>query len=550
MTASQAKIHIPMKKFLMLIAVAFAFSSCQKSSFREDELLAKRNALESAAPNLLLSSVIQKSTFLYQNKGGMGAKNLACTMQYMEGNRNSDDNNYLNFRLPNESLYDYTSVIKFVNAAIIDVNKKGLKSHEGIFRIFQSLLWSTLSDLYGDIYYTEGLRGQDAILFPKFDDQQNIYPALIQNLKDAVKLINEGTEVVDNSYDVMYAGNKARWVKLANSLQLRLMMRQSNKILDKTELQALAALPLIADVVENAAIPYIDGDGSFASPMGRTNSDPATSFQIFRPSKTLVDSLKALNDERLKVWVAPLERPWANKIDSNDIKRTIVQKGYTYEYKWDYINLSNTKIAAVAPLIVDQMTLYAGYAAGASVNVLVANGSYDFPDTRYNYKISKFSKLFNENANPLLKATIMQADEVQFLLAEAAVKGWITGDARAYYENGVKLAMKRWGETTPANYFANPVAAFPAVKNEQLAKIGLQKWLGLFLMGLESYADYRRTRTPNIEANGDLNPLVNPFPLRYRYPQTEFKNNAENYQIAIGKLDRGDTEFSKMWLIK
>lgn len=539
-----------MKQLLVLIAFAIIFSSCQKSSFREEELLAKRNALESAAPNLLLSSVIQKSTFLYQNKGGMGSKNLACTMQYMEGNRSSDDNLYLNFRLPNESLYDYTSVIKFVNAAVTDVNKKGLKSHEGIFRIFQSLLWSAVTDLYGDIYYTEGLRGQDAILFPKFDDQKDVYPALIQNLKEAVRLISEGTETIDNSYDVMYGGNKARWIKLANSLRLRLMMRQSNQILDKAELQTLAGAALISDVIENAAISYIDGDASFASPMGKTNSDPTTSFQIFRPSKTLIDSLKALNDERLKVWVAPMERPWASKIDSNNISRTIVQKGYTYDYKWDYINRSNPKIAAVAPMIVDSMTLYAGYAAGASVNVLVANGSYDFPDTRYNYKISKFSKLFNENANPLLKATIMQADEVQFLLAEAATKGWISGDAKTYYENGVKLAMKRWGETTPTNYFNNRVAAFPATKNAQLAKIGLQKWLGLFLMGLESYADYRRTRMPYMEANGDLNPAINPFPLRYRYPQTEFKNNATNYQSAIGKLDQGDTEFSKMWLIK
>lgn len=524
--------------------------ACQKSSFREQDLLAKRDALESATPNLLLSSIIQKSAYLYQNKGGMGAKNLSGAMQYTEGNRSSDDNRYLNFKLPNESLYEYTSVIKFINASITDVNKKGLKTHEGIFRIFQTLLWSTVTDLYGDIYYTEGLRGQDGILFPKFDDQKNIYPALIQNLKDATGLINSGTELLDNTYDVMYAGNKTKWIKLANSLRLRLMMRMSNKSLDKADLQALAVGALISDVTENAAIPYMDGDASISSPMGKANSDPAGAFLIFRPSKTLIDSLKALNDERLKVWVAPLERPWASKIDSNNISRTIVQKGYSYTYKWEYIDLANPKIATAAPSIVDAGTLYAGYAAGVAANVLNANGSYDFPDTKYNYKISTFSKLFNENANPLLKATIMQADEVQFLLAEAVVKGYITGDAKTYYENGVKLAMKRWGETTPAAYFTNPIAAFPTTAKLQLSKIGLQKWLGLFMMGSEAYADYRRTRLPYMEANGDLDPTLYPFPLRYRYPQTEFKNNAENYQIASGKLDKGDSEYSKMWLLQ
>ena len=248
-----------MKKLLTIIIAAILFSACQKSSFREDELLAKRNALESAAPNLLLSSVIQKSAYLYQNKGGMGTKNLSCAVQYTEGNKSSDDNRYLNFRLPNESLYDYTAVIKFINASITDVNKKGLKTHEGVFRIFKSLLWSSVTDLYGDIYYTEGLRGQEGILFPKFDEQKDIYPALIQNLKEAAKLIADGTDALDNTYDVMYNGNKTRWIKLANSLRLRLVMRQSSKILDKAALLELASLPLISDVPENAAIPYVDG---------------------------------------------------------------------------------------------------------------------------------------------------------------------------------------------------------------------------------------------------------------------------------------------------
>lgn len=543
-----------MKKFLIiLIGQLCILSSCQKTAFRQDELLAKRDALESAEPNLLLSSIIQKSAFLYQNKSGMGATNLAVTVQYMEGNRNSDDNTYLNFRLPKSDLYEYTGVIKLINAAVINVNAKGLKTHEGVFRIFQSLLWSAVTDLYGDIFYTEGLRGQDGILFPKFDEQKDIYPALIKNLKDAAQLLTDGKESLDKVYDIMYAGDKTKWIKLANSLRLRLLIRESNKVPNAAEILAVSALPLISDVPDNAAIPYIDGDKSMASPMGRTNLDPAGNFLIFRPCKTLVDTLKALNDERLKVWVAPVEKPWAASVDSvtlNAGKRSITVKGYTYNYQWEYIDRNNAKIKTILPFIIDSMTTYAGYPAGVSVQVINANGSYDFADTRGNYKISMFSKLFNENANPLLKATIMQADEVQFLLAEAVVKGWITGNAETLYKKGVELALKRWGEPLPAGYFTNPLAAFPADKTQQLAKIGLQKWLGLFMMGIESYADYRRTRVPFLENNGALSSTVNPFPLRYRYPESEFKNNSGNYQIAVGRLDKGDIEFSKMWLVQ
>ncbi|MCK9402681.1 MAG: SusD/RagB family nutrient-binding outer membrane lipoprotein [Chitinophagaceae bacterium] len=543
-----------MKKFLIiLIGQLCILSSCQKTAFRQDELLAKRDALESAEPNLLLSSIIQKSAFLYQNKSGMGATNLSATVQYMQGNRNSDDNTYLNFRLPKSDLYEYTGVIKLINAAVINVNAKGLKTHEGVFRIFQSLLWSVVTDLYGDIFYTEGLRGQDGILFPKFDEQKDIYPALIQNLKDAAQLLTDGKESLDKPSDIMFTGYKTKWIKLANSLRLRLLIRESNKVPNAAEILAVSALPLLSDVPDNAAIPYIDGDKSMASPMGRTNLDPAGNFLIVRPCKTLVDTLKALNDERLKVWVAPVEKPWAASMDSvtlNAGKRSITVKGYTYNYQWEYIDRNNAKIKTILPFIIDSMTTYTGYPAGVSVQVINANGSYDFADTRGNYKVSMFSKLFNENANPLLKATIMQADEVQFLLAEAVVKGWITGNAETFYKKGVELAMKRWGEPLPASYFANPLAAFPADKTQQLAKIGLQKWLGLFMMGIESYADYRRTRVPFLENNGALSSTVNPFPLRYRYPESEFKNNSGNYQIAIGRLDKGDIEFSKMWLVQ
>lgn len=543
-----------MKKINILLTIfTILLYSCENTYFRETELLQKRDALESAEPNLLLSSVIQKSAFLYQNKGGMGKRDLATTVQYMQGNRSSDDNTYLNFRFPNESLYEYTSVIKLINAAVEDVNKKGLKSHEGVFRIFQSLLWSSVTDLYGDVFYTEGLRGQDDILFPKFDDQKDIYAALTVNLKNAAQLIAEGTEPLDKVYDVMYAGDKTKWVKLANSLRLRLLMRQSDKIDVKAELQALSMLPLLSEVTDNGAIPYMDADRSMASPFGKANVDPNGDFLIYRPSKTLVDTLKALNDERLKLWVAPIEKPWTTTKDSltlNNGTRTIMQKGFSYTYQWEFIDEKNPKIIPILHVIQDKMTIYAGYTSGVSVQVINANGSYDFPDTKYNYKVSKFSKLFNENANPLLKATVMQADEVKFLLAEAAVKGLITGDAEALYKKGVEVALKRWGETIPANYFSNPVAAFPTGKAQQLAKIGLQKWLGLFMMSLESYADYRRTRVPYMEANGDLQPAINPFPLRYRYPETELKNNATNYQISVGKLDKGDTQFSKMWLLQ
>ncbi len=541
------------KQISILLLTLFVLTACKKQLLRQDELLQKRDAVESATPNMLLSSVIQQTAFAYQYEGGVGNRTLSATVQYMQGNRSSDDNIHKSFTKPKSDLYGITGPIKLVQAAIDDMHKLGLKSHEGIFLIFKSLLWSTATDLYGDIYYNEGLRGQDGILFPVFDEQKDIYPALIQNLKDATLFLSTGTEAIDKTYDILYGGDKTKWIKFANSLRLRLLMRASKKLPNAaTEIADVAALPLMSAVADNAAIPYLAGDRTYNWPMSYDGY--SDNFMIYRPSKTLVDSLKALNDDRLKVWVAPIEKPWTNVSASNGtVVATTDPNGFTYSSTYEYIDRSKAGIKAAAGFIVDSLTLYAGYTAGMYENVLAANGSWDFPTTIFNYKISKFSKLINEKSHPLLKACILQSDEVQFLLAEAAVKGYIpAANAETYYKNGVTLASSRWGVTITGTYFNNSSAKFPAngTENQKLAKIALQKWLGHFLMGIEAYADHRRTRLPAFETNGELINGLHPFPLRFRYPETEMANNATNYQTAIGKLDKGDTEFSKMWLIQ
>jgi len=367
--------------------------------------------------------------------------------------------------------------------------------------------------------------------------------------------LTASTESIDKTYDIMYAGDKSKWIKFANSLRLRLLMRASKNYTNAaSEIAAVAALPLMGAVTDNASIPYLAGDRTYSWPMGNSYMGYSDNFMIFRPSKTLVDSLKVLGDDRLKVWVAPIEKPWTNVPAQNGTTvATTDPNGFTYSSTYEYIDRTKSGIKGAAGFIVDSLTLYAGYTAGMYENVLAANGSYDFPTTIYNYKISKFTKLLNENSNPLLKADILQADEVQFLLAEAIVKGYVaSSNPETYYKNGVALSYNRWGLTLPGTYFNNAKAAFPTngSTSQKLAKIALEKWLGHFLMGVEAYADHRRTRLPAFESNGELISGLYLFPLRFRYPQTEMSNNSANYQAAIAKLDKGDTEYSKIWLIQ
>ena len=132
------------KQILFILLILFIITSCSKQMLREDELLQKRNVLETAEPNLLLSSVIQKSSYAYNAQGGPGTTILAVTMQYMQGNRSAGDNIYEGFQKPRTDLYSLTAQIKLVEAAIDIVHTSGLKNYEGIFTIFKSFFSQNL----------------------------------------------------------------------------------------------------------------------------------------------------------------------------------------------------------------------------------------------------------------------------------------------------------------------------------------------------------------------------------------------------------------------
>jgi hypothetical protein len=145
----------------------------------------------------------------------------------------------------------------------------------------------------------------------------------------------------------------------------------------------------------------------------------------------------------------------------------------------------------------------------------------------------------------------MNSDEVQFILAEAAAKGLITGSADAYYRKGITNSLLRWGvkQADIDTYLKQTSIALPADKAGQLAKIADQKWLSLFLVSSEAYLDLRRSGLPNIFNNGRLSGF--PFPLRYRYPGNELGQNKTAYDLGVGTLTPAvDDQFSKIWLLQ
>jgi hypothetical protein len=544
-------------KVLAVILVA-GIASCSKDALRSYDTEQQLNAVESVNDPFLLSSIIKQTAVFYQTMGYDNSK-LPGAVQYMERNFQGGDNYYSGFKSPSDDLYNAMKILKLIDASIKLADKRGSATHKGIFTIFRALLFSFVTDFYGDIYYTEALKGQEGILYPKYDKQADIYTGLLSDLEEANNLIAGGTETISPTYDLMFGGEKLQWQKFANSLRLRLLMRISKKVSDAGAKMAAilsnpSATPIFTEADDNAAISYIGTTDDNSWRGGTLYWEDSEEFDKRRPCKTLVDKLTELNDPRMQVWFAPVEQPWTGNPAQDGVSFTTTDpNGFTYNSTWEYIDRSNPDIAAQAENILDSNKVYVGFIAGMPGDWKNGNGHYNTEDGGVvgNFKVSRFSQLFRQNSHPLLKGMIMNSDEVQFILAEAAIKGLVPGDADAYYRNGIRYSMQRWGiaDDDIDDYLAQPSIALPGDNDGNLAKIADQKWLGLFLVSAETYLDLRRTGLPDIFNNGNLGTFE--FPVRYRYPGGELGLNKNAYDAGVGTLVPAvDDEFSKMWLLQ
>lgn len=541
------------KTFVIILIIGFV--SCSKDDLRQYDLLQQKNAVESLNDPYLLSSIIKKSCLFYQDMG-WGNTRLPSAVQYTMRNYQGGDNYYSGFKGLPIDMYSAMDILKFIDASIKLSEARGSETHVGIFTTFRVLMFSFMTDFYGDVYYSEALKGREGILYPVYDKQSDIYAGLLKELDDASALISSGTEVVSPTYDLMFGGDKTQWLKFCNSLKLRLLMHASAKLTDAgSKIVAVAALPVFsADADMDASIAYVGTNPANSWVGGPSNWGSGGEFERRRPCKTLVDIMAFLNDPRMEVWFAPIEVPWTNDPLKDGVSfNTTDPNGFTYSSTWEYIDLTNPVIAAQVPNILDVDKVYAGFIAGMNGDFKNGNGHWNTSEggTYGNFKVSKYSKLFQQNAHSLIKAQIMNKDEVQFILAEASVKGLIPGNADTYYRNGIRFSMKRWGVSDEdiTTYLAQPEIALPGDNQGNLAKIAEQKWIALFSVASEAYLDLRRTKLPDIFDNGLLGTYE--FPIRYRYPGNEPGQNRNAYDKGVATLVPAvDDEFSKMWLLQ
>lgn len=368
------------------------------------------------------------------------------------------------------------------------------EAYAAVGDIMQSFMFSQLTDLWGDVPYTEALQALDGKFTPKYDSQESIYTdpetGILAVLERSAATLENSSSTIQG--DVMFNGDLDKWARFANSLRLRYLMRISKRLTDFSELQALAdSGRLMESNEQNAVLPYLG-----AAPNQYPLSNAALGLYLEHRMTRTVDSVTTLwNDPRVEV----LYRPTMASLNAGTP---------------DYKGLLNGQ---------DRETIAE---AGTDLNDISAFGSIfrDVPDG--------------------VDAQFMQYSEVQFALAEAAERGFISGDANTFYQNAIAASFEYYGVALPPDYLSQDAVALNGTGN--LTKILTQKWLSLISIGHEAWFNVRRTGIPNLQPGPD-NLNDGRYPVRYFYPESEQATNSANYAEAVERIGGDDINSEGWW---
>jgi len=509
-----------MKKILLyslLIASTTAFTSCVKHL---EEVNINRVNPTSLDPVLLLNNAIINTSF--PTKTVIYEESIVQQMVTPNGgvlaggNFNQDSRDVTG--APTWAAY-YQNVIKYTHDVISKT--KDLPGRSNLYnmaRIWQAYAFMILTDTYGAIPYTEGGAGlTDQIFFPKYDQQQDIYPKIIQELTDASAALNTSGTVEPS--DVLYAGNVAKWKKFGYSLLLRAGMRLSkiDPAKAQTVVQAAFAGGVITDNSDNA---YMRHDANYLNPTGNMlNSTEAANWYLV---KSFVDTLKNNGDPRLSAIA-------------------VRYKGATSGPE------QTVDRASTAPA--DQIGMPMGYDNGTIGARATADGLASF----YDYSQVDRKRMAKTSAPNFF----VTAAQTQLLLAEAKLRAWISsGSTDQYFSNGIKAHMDQLATYDAASAVSAAardafIAAHPLISGREMEQINTQYWIASFLNGPEAFANFRRTGYPALAPNPygqPNNPDVpnGTFIRRIGYPTSELSVNTANVNAAIAIMG-ADKLSTRLW---
>lgn len=386
------------------------------------------------------------------------------------------------------SLYDLQN--------IISTNQSNNMSQ--IARILKAYIFWTITDRWGDVPYSEALKGNPT---PKYDSQESIYKGIIAELTSAVASFDATSAVTG---DIIFSGNTAKWKKLANSLRMLMSLRLSKQYPGASDYAATQFKAALADAngsistnADNFTIVY-PGGAAFRNPWYNAYDGR----KDFAESKTMTDLLASISDNRATVFGGATEdRTAANWNAPSTI-------GFPYGVK---------RATAEA------------FSAANPTWARILRGDY------------------REQTDPLV---VVGAADVLLARAEAADRGWTTENLVTTYQMGVNASFEQWGLAAPAaSYFTNANVALTAAAGTgaNLKPIATQQWIAYYPNGLQAWSNWRRTGFPVLTPAPDAVNTTKQIPRRYTYGTGEYGTNPESVKAAAGTIQGGDTQDGRVW---
>lgn len=493
-------------KSIFIIAFALLASSCDKSFL---DVNTNPNTLPTASPNYVFTNALFTSATNMLNPNETGSywsgqwtqsNGYILTTTIFAYNFTNGDFNYWDGYYDN--LNDYQFVIDNADA----YNQKFLK---GPAKVMKALLFQQLVDMYGNVPYSDALKGVKS-LAPKFDDQKAVYESLITTLDEAIADLKANTFAsAFSSSDLVFKGSNSKWIKFANSLKMRILMRQARiagrEAYLKTEINKVVTEGSGVITGEDVGI---GGPGFFLATAGKLNP------VYDRWGYDANGAKRALNNyPRLTQYLV-------NTLKSSSDTLRLKRIGYALggeSSSTPGVSSGKELASNYVGVPFGQSSGYLPSAASAIGPSLLVKGQFDRP------------------------YIIFTAAEAQFLLAEAKQRFsdvTLPGTAKSYFEEGMLQSFRALGAATTG------AAAFKGSKIEnydfdastnKLNAISIQKWIALCnFSGLEAWTEYRRTNLPQTPQTVQV--VDSKRPVRFYYPNTESGSNDANVK-SQGTID-------------
>ncbi len=418
--------------------------------------------------------------------------------------------------------------------SILDISKNGFNDAAyGVALIWKVFLMHRMTDLWGPVPYSDAGNAKAIVAY---ESQKDVYYKMLADLTSAVDILNAALQKTPglNIFgvgDMIYNGDVSKWIKFGNTMRLRLAMRLSNVDPDKAQAEAEAAVK--GSLMETNADDALMAVNRWAS--GGNGMPRMESFYQDVMSTSMESILKGYNDPRMQEFFSPVSP--ANITDAFPAELRSNANGYH------------------------------GMANGFEPAQFVYFKAY-----------SKTGPRFKDGNQLVTPINIINAAETHFLKAEGVWRNWNMGGgtAQQHYEKGIEISIKQWrGASFPAasiteyiNGTSLPVAPenfpyndppltnipvkFSTDKAKQYEQIMTQKWLALYPISFEAFAEYRRTRFPKLymkkySANANVNPAIGQIVTRLPFVDNEKATQPEEIARATVLLGGPDLETTPVW---